>query len=84
MEHLDRNVTQVGLPELAVFHSGVCFQSVRGAAAFVHTHVELAAGKCSLHPAEEDRYLVWLHDRGCRNQLIAVILGVKVEKMVLL
>ena len=82
-EHFDGDFTQVGLAELTVLHAGKGLEGVGGAAALVHAHVELAAGKGALHAAEEDGDGIGLHRGMSGDELIVVVERIEVEQMVL-
>ena len=82
-EHLDGDLTQVGIAELAVLHAGEGLERIGGAAALVHAHVELAAGEGALHTAEEDGDGIGFHRGMGGDELIVVVESVEIEQMVL-
>lgn len=82
-EHLDGDLTQVGLAKLAVLHAGKGLEGVGGAAALVDAHVELAAGEGALHTAEEDGDGIGFHRGMGGDELVTVVEGIEIEQMVL-
>ena len=82
-EHFDGDFAQMGIAELAVLHAGEGLEGIGGAAALVHAHVELAAGKGALHTAEEDGDGIGFHRGMGGDELIVVVERIEIEQMVL-
>ena len=81
--NLIRHIAKVRVPELPVFHPRKRLQGICRTATFVDAHIEFRSGERTLKPAEKYRDLKRLRILCRRDELIAVVAGVKVEKAVL-
>ena len=84
MVYFHWHIPEIGLLELAIVHPGISLQGIGSAAAFVHTHIELASCQGAFDPAEENGDFERFHLRRHRDKLIGIIAGVKIQEMVLL